>query len=67
MKKSKKTLLALLSTAILSSSLAMTSAQAISRPEDLDITDITHLQKGIAGLVIGVILIKIFEKRNMKF
>lgn len=51
MKKSKKTLLALLSTAILSSSLAMTSAQAISRPEDLDITDITHLQKGIAGMV----------------
>lgn len=51
MRNFKHTLLAILATTVLSSSLAITPAQAISRPEDLDITDITHLQKGIAGLV----------------
>lgn len=51
MRNFKRTLLALLATTVISSSLAMTPAQAISRPENLNITDITHLQKGIAGLV----------------
>lgn len=41
----------LLATTVFSSSLAITPAQAISRPENLNITDITHLQKGIAGIV----------------
>ncbi len=51
MRKIKKTIVALLATTLLGSSLAVTPAQAISRPENLNITDITYLQKGIAGLV----------------
>ena len=36
---------------MLTSAFGVVSAQAISKPADLDITDITHLQKGIAGFV----------------
>ena len=51
MKQLKKSILALLTSALITSTFAVTSAQAISRPENLSINDITHLQRGICGLV----------------
>ena len=51
MKKFKQTLSALMAASIFASAFAVTSAQAISRPDNLSISDITYLQKGIAGLV----------------
>ena len=51
MKQLKKSILALLTSALITSTFAVTSAQAISRPENLSINDITHLQMGLCGLV----------------